>query len=68
MIPKNAKILIEYIQSTDYGPSKWEKDFLHSIESQIETGRYLSDKQEETLMKIYEKSTGGGMYQKRQWL
>lgn len=57
MIPKNAQIIIEHIQSTNYDPSKWEKDFLHSIENQIEIGKYLSDKQEQTLMKIYEKAT-----------
>lgn len=60
MIPKNAQILIEYIQATPYDPTKWERDFLHSIESQIEIGRYLSDKQEQTLMKIYEKATVNG--------
>ena len=47
----------------DYEPSDWEDEFLTSIENQIATGKTsLSEKQKESLEKIYQKATEGECY------
>ena len=38
--------------------SKWESDFVDSIEEQIEQERFLSDKQKQKLQDIYDKLFG----------
>lgn len=42
----------------------WEKGFLGNILIH----RKISKKQENCLIKIYEKATGGGIYQRRQYI
>ena len=47
----------------DYEPSDWEDEFLTSIENQIATGKTsLSEKQKESLEKIYQTATEGECY------
>ena len=38
----------------------WERNFIDSIRSQVEAGRYLSEKQIETLDSVWEKATKKG--------
>lgn len=51
--------LIEAIQESQKPLTKWEEDFLQSIEEQLDNGDRLSDKQSDALQKIYRKSQGG---------
>lgn len=59
----DAKILIEWTQKSDYKPNAWESDFMESV---LEKEKDLTDKQEFCLNRIYEKSSGGGRYQREQ--
>lgn len=58
-----AKTLIEWIKNSDYETNDWENSFIESI---LNNQRDLTYKQADCLNKIYEKSSGGGKYQKRQ--
>ena len=40
--------------------SEWEAGFIDSISKQVEKGRSLTDKQDETLNRIWEKVTENG--------
>ena len=67
MRKQEAETLIDYIiDQTEYEPSAWEQDFLDSVSEQLETKDSISDKQSETLQKIYAKATDGGVYQQRE--
>lgn len=54
---------IKAIEETSYKPNDWEDKFLNDIRGKF----VLTEKQSEVLGKIYEKSTGGGQYQNRQY-
>ena len=60
--PHEAKTLIEWIEKSKYKPNDWEKGFLQSIERKTFA---LSESQSETLQKIYERSSGGGIQRKQ---
>jgi hypothetical protein len=62
----DAKTLLEYIDQADFNPNDWEESFLESIHMQVEQGRDLSQKQTESLERIYEKASGGGMYERKE--
>jgi len=46
-------------EASRFNPTKWERDFLDSIEEQIAAGQGLSDRQSKSLQEIYRKSQGG---------
>ena len=60
---KDAEILVDYILRSGYMPNAWEQDFMDTI---MDKDKDLTDKQEFCLNRIYEKSSGGGRYQKQQ--
>jgi hypothetical protein len=62
MLNNDAKILIEKIRDSEYDLNAWELDFMISIEDQVDNGRYLSQKQRDSLQAIYRKSQGGGVF------
>lgn len=62
---KDAKILIDEILKSNYEPNDWEENFLDSIANLPHQAK-LSARQSECLQKIYDKSTGGGDYQKKE--
>lgn len=63
MTLSDALILIDEIRKQRYKPSKWESNFMQSIEMQKWN---LSYKQSKTLEAIYAKANNAGIYQKRQ--
>lgn len=60
-ISETRQIIAE-IEKLGYEPNEWETDFLESIE-----GQSLSEKQSKCLDKIYEKASGGGIYQRKEY-
>lgn len=52
-----VKIMIDYINQTDYEPSDWENKFIDSI---LNWKNGLTSKQSEILYKIYQKATEKG--------
>jgi len=54
-----ATLMAAIQEATRFHPSKWERDFLDSIEEQIEADQGLSDRQSKSLQEIYRKSQGG---------
>lgn len=48
---------IQAINEFSWRLSKWETDFMESITEQFETKRWISDKQEEILERIYAEKT-----------
>ena len=64
MMIKDAKILIAEIQKLNPKLNEWEQGFIKSIADCL----CISNKQSQCLMNIYGKATGGGVYQKRQYV
>ena len=65
MTIQDAFILIAAIEKLDYKANEWEKEFLQNIEM----CRYgLSSKQAKVLTSIYDKASGGGIFQKREYI
>jgi hypothetical protein len=65
MLIQDALVLIDEIRKQKFKPTDWEANFIQSIEMR----KYdLSQKQSLALNKIYEKATGGGNYQRRQYI
>jgi hypothetical protein len=54
-IPDMISELIDYPQSK---LSEWEREFLTNISFKVDKGWSLSDKQQETLKKIYQRCIG----------
>ena len=57
---KSKEILtgwIEAIQEQGRGLSKWEEDFVDSVSEQLSSRGTLSERQEETLERIYAEKT-----------
>lgn len=52
---KLVKHWLEYLESPDNMPSKWEHDFIDSIREQVENGRFLSEAQFNKLKEVYER-------------
>jgi hypothetical protein len=59
MTNDEALILLEAIQEAGYECSKWEQDFLASIEGWVEDGKRVTERQSQTLQSIYRKAVGG---------
>lgn len=52
----DAQALIDGIEATRYKPTKWETDFLASVDDKIENEESISDKQADVLQEIYRKA------------
>lgn len=53
----DARILLDAIyEAARFEPSKWEEDFMHSIEDQLDEERDLTQKQGDKLQQIYRKA------------
>ena len=59
MNPVDARYLLSAIAESRYKRSKWEADFLASINEWISIDKFLTKKQVEALQNIYRKSQGG---------
>ena len=66
MNPKDALILIEYIRKNKLNDN--EASFINSIEHWAKTGGKLSGKQAVCLQGIYAKVTGGGQYERKEYI
>lgn len=56
----NPITLIEDCEAREERLSDWERNFIDSLRNQIEAGRVLSERQAETLDRIWEKATARG--------
>ncbi len=56
--------MIEAVEAQNYEPNEWEEEFLASI---TDRGLPLSEKQSGCLTKIYEKATGGDIFQRKEY-
>ncbi len=56
-----AEALIKEIKNLKYKCNEWEEQFIQSISRQST----FTEKQSKCLIRIYEKATGGGQYEKR---
>lgn len=65
MTSRNALAIISEIRKLNPKLNNWEQGFIDDLE---DMGLSLSNKQENCLLKIYEKATGGGTYQRRQYI
>jgi hypothetical protein len=63
MTSQDRSRLLAEIKKLNYKPNEWEKGFLGNILCH----RVTSTKQDKILLNIYEKATGGGTYQNRQY-
>lgn len=45
------------VTEDDFNLTEWETEFIESISRRVEAGESLSDKQDETLLKIWRKAT-----------
>lgn len=68
MIPKNAITLIEAIKATGKRLPTLQNGFIATVSIQAKQGRYLTDKQAKYLQDIYARVTGGGDYQKKEFI
>lgn len=59
----DAKTLIEWIEKSSYVPNDWEQGF---IDDMLSLPWNLNKNQTTCLEKIYAKSAGGGVYQKKE--
>lgn len=66
MNKEQAKTVLEYIRQLDYKPNPWENKFLIDME-EIQQAK-LSAKQSFALMNIYEKASGGGKYERKEFI
>ena len=68
LLPKDSKILLDYIKASKYKPNPKEKSFFKSVKYAIESDQRLTDGQSKWLQGIYAKTQGGGDHQLRQFL
>lgn len=57
---KSSEIIEDWINTVQLSGrdlSKWEQDFMESIQDQFERKKWISDKQEEILERIYSEKT-----------
>lgn len=59
MTHDEARLLLDAIQEKQYKGTKWEENFIASIEGWIEDGKRISSGQSATLQQIYRQSQGG---------
>jgi len=52
--------MVDDCENRDDNLNDWERGFCESIREQLENGRALTIKQEETLEKIWDRVTAGG--------
>ncbi len=57
-------LIFNEIKKLNYKPSEWEKGFLGNILCH----KKISNKQAQALQKIYEKATGGGVFQRKEYI
>ena len=62
-----ALILIDNIRQSKYKANQWESDFMTSIELR-NPNQPITFKQMKCLLRVYERSTGGGKYQRKQYI
>lgn len=55
--PEVIEHWITTVQEEGRGLSKWEQDFMESIQERFETSRFITDRQEEILERIYSEKT-----------
>jgi hypothetical protein len=65
MLHSESLILIDQIRKQNYTLNDWESNFLISIETR-NPELPLSLKQRDCIIKIYEKSTGGDKFQRKE--
>jgi len=65
MLQIEAITLIRFIKSAGYKPNGFEHNFMNSILNRGGEGT-ITYKQHMCLTRIYEKSSGGGRYQRRE--
>ena len=58
--PDEALQMIADCEARESRLSEWEAGFIDSLSKQIERGRSLTEKQDETLNKIWDKVTENG--------
>jgi hypothetical protein len=63
MTPQDKITILTEIKKLNPKLNEWEKQFMIDMENK----RFISAKQEKCLLNIYEKATGGGIYQNRQY-
>jgi len=68
MFSKDALTVVSEIKKLNPKLNTWENDFVSNIEKLANKGYSFSKSQLMTLMGIYGKATGGGIYQKRQYI
>ena len=57
---KDLLLMIDDCESRESRCSEWELEFLESIKTRVEQGISLTEKQQETLDKIWDKATKNG--------
>lgn len=67
MKASDAKIIINEINKINKKLSINDASFLSSVTLQVNSGYSISERQEKCLLRIYEKVTGGGVYQRREY-
>ena len=68
MIPKHAKDLIDELYRLGYTPRGKEAKFMESVKSYIQSDRRLTQPMTDWLVGIYRKATGGGDWERRQYV
>lgn len=63
MTPQDALLLVTEIKKFSEKLNDWEKQFLGNVCGH----RVVSHKQSAILQRIYEKATGGGMWEQKQY-
>lgn len=56
--PADQEIALETIERMGVNLTSWEEDFIESLREQMAAGRALTERQAETLERIYAKRTG----------
>jgi hypothetical protein len=63
MQKKEAEEIIDYILRENYEPTDWEAQFLDSVKKSSHPE--ITPKMAACLLRIYERATGSGQYQRR---
>ena len=70
MLTREAIILIEQVKNLGYRPNPWETNFILSIINMAKrnSNLALTYNQSKAVNTIYAKATGGGRFQKREYI
>lgn len=66
MLQIQAEQLLSYIVNSYDKLTKWDEDFVSSIEHQLDIGKKISEKQLKMLSEIYRRISGGGRWVRRE--